>query len=146
MEKILFNNTPHPSPLLAKERGKSKKMQNNTKKIFKIVLVLVLFIFIIVFAFFRSKNLIFGVKIKDVNIITTEALPMDSIGKASGIRKITGNTKNATSLVLNGREISINQQGDFDETIALLSGYNIINIKAQDKFGHSDEKNYKLIY
>ncbi len=60
--------------------------------------------------------------------------------------KVTGNAKNATSLTLNGREISIDREGNFGETIALLSGYNIINIKARDKFGYIDEKNYKLIY
>ena len=38
------------------------------------------------------------------------------------------------------------EKGNFNETIALLLGYNIINIKAVDKFGHKDEKNYKLIY
>ncbi len=59
---------------------------------------------------------------------------------------VTGNAKNAVSLTINGREISINNKGDFDETIALLSGYNIINITAKDKFGYVDEKNYQLMH
>ena len=109
------------------------------KKILKIALISVLFIFIVAFAFFRSKNLIFGVKIKNVNII-------DGSKVTNNIMDINGNAKNAINLALNGREISVNQQGDFDETIALLSGYNVIEIKAQDKFGHRDEKNYKLMY
>lgn len=114
-------------------------MNNDAKKILKIALISVLFIFIVVFAFFRSKNLIFGVKIKNVNII-------DGSKVTNNIMDINGNAKNAINLALNGREISVNQQGNFDETIALLSGYNVIEIKAQDKFGHRDEKNYKLIY
>ena len=113
-------------------------MQNNAKKILKISLVLFLFLFIVVYAFFRSKDLIFGVKIKNVNLI-------DGIKATDSIQKITGNARNAIKLTLNGREISVNQQGDFDETIALLPGYNIIYIQAQDKFGHVDEKNYKLM-
>ncbi|MFA6273674.1 MAG: hypothetical protein WC662_00760 [Candidatus Paceibacterota bacterium] len=114
-------------------------MNQDAKKILKIILISVLFLFIIIFAFYRSKNLIFGVKIKNVNIINNAKV-------TESIQTITGNAKNATSLILNGREISINQQGDFNETISLLPGYNVINIKAQDKFGHVDEKNYKLIY
>jgi len=127
-------------------------MTQNVKKIAKIALISLFFLFIIIYAFFRSKDLIFGVKIKNVNLAVLEvpeALLMEnSISKASGtnILKITGNAKNAINLTLNGREISVDQKGNFDETIALLSGYNVINIKARDKFGDSDEKNYKIMY
>ncbi len=62
------------------------------------------------------------------------------------ILKVTGNARNAVSLTLNNREISINKDGDFDETIVLLSGYNIIQIQARDKFGYVDEKNYKVMF
>jgi len=83
--------------------------------------------------------LIFGVKIKNVNIT-------DGIKAADSILKVVGNAKNAINLSLDGREISIDENGNFNETIALLSGYNIINIRVKDKFGYVDEKNYKLIY
>jgi len=124
-------------------------MNQDTKKIIKIALISILFLFIVVYAFFRSKDLLFGVKIENVNIIVPEALLLEnSISKASGtnIRNITGIAKNAIKLTLNGREISIDQEGNFNETIILLPGYNIIDIKAQDKFGHIDEKNYQLMY
>ena len=113
-------------------------MRQDAKKIARIISLSILFLFIIVYAFFTSKDLIFGVKIKNVNIV-------DGAKVTESVLEITGNAKNAITLTLNGREISVNQQGDFDETISLLSGYNIINIKAQDKFGKIDEKNYKLI-
>lgn len=110
----------------------------STKKILQISALSIFSLFIIVYAFWGSHNLIFGVKIKDVNII-------DGAKITNSILKITGNAKNAINLVLNGREITINENGDFNETIALLSGYNIINIKAKDKFGYVDEKNYQII-
>lgn len=120
-------------------------MQHNAKKILKITSISVLFLFIVIYAFFRSKDLIFGVKIKNVNMMV-DGLPAQAGSKVTdSIMKINGNAKNAINLALNGREISVNQQGDFDETIALLSGYNVINIKAKDKFGNIDEKNYKVI-
>src|SRR3989344_7823408 len=114
-------------------------MRTDVKKILQIVGFSIFFLLIVIYAFFRSQDLIFGVKIKNVNIV-------DGIKISNSILKITGNAKNATNLTLNGREISIDQEGNFNETIALLIGYNIINIKAEDKFGYVDEKNYKLIY
>lgn len=114
-------------------------MNSDAKKIIKIAGLSLFFILIIVFAFFRSKDLIFGVKIKNVNIVDGSTITEDVI-------KLTGTAKNAIKLILNGREISVDQEGNFNETIALLSGYNIINIVAQDKFGDIDEKNYKLMH
>jgi hypothetical protein len=123
-------------------------MTINAKKIVKIAGLSAFFLIIVIFAFFRSSDLIFGVKIK--NVVFMEGTParttVQSGGKvADSIMKVEGSAKNAVSLALNGRIISINQKGDFSETIALLSGYNIINIRAQDKFGYVDEKNYQII-
>ncbi|MFA5932202.1 MAG: hypothetical protein WC793_02385 [Candidatus Paceibacterota bacterium] len=114
-------------------------MNNDAKKIVKIVGLSVFFLLIAIFAFFGSKDLIFGVKIRNVNLV-------DGSTVTDNIVKLTGNAKNAIELTLDGREISVDQGGNFNETIALLPGYNIINIKAKDKFGYVDEKNYKLMY
>jgi len=64
----------------------------------------------------------------------------------NSVVEVTGNAKNAINLALNGREISIDKSGNFKETIALLSGYNIINITVKDKFGYVDEKNYQIMH
>ncbi|MCC7160278.1 hypothetical protein IT399_00915 [Candidatus Nomurabacteria bacterium] len=114
-------------------------MSNDIKKIVKVSSLSIFFIFIIIYAFFISKDLIFGVKIRNVNI-------QDGTTISENVIKITGNAKNAVNLTLNGREISIDQAGNFNETISLLLGYNIVTIKAEDKFGYTDEKNYKLMH
>lgn len=113
-------------------------MNANFKKIVKISGFSIFFILIIIYAVFISKDLIFGIKITEVNL-------SDGAVFTENILKLTGNAKNAIKLTLNGREISIDQAGNFNETIALLPGYNIVTIKAQDKFGYTDEKNYKLM-
>jgi hypothetical protein len=116
----------------------------SSKKILKIVSLSIFLIFIVVYAFFRTKDLAFGVKIKDVNIV--DGLPAQTGTKVTeSILQITGNAKNAVNLTLNGRTISVDQKGNFNETIVLLSGYNVINIKAKDEFGNLDEKNYQII-
>ena len=96
-------------------------------------------ILIVIYAIIGSKDLIFGIKIRNINLI-------DGATVTDNVIKLTGNTKNAINLTLNGREISVDQEGNFFETIALLPEYNIINIKARDKFGYVDEKNYKIIF
>lgn len=114
-------------------------MSLSAKKITQIAALLVFFILILSYAFYRSHDLIYGVKIKNVNISDGETF-------TDPVLHLTGNAKNAVNLTLNGREITIDQSGNFNETIALLLGYNIVDIKAKDKFGYNDEKIYKLIY
>ncbi|TSC78081.1 MAG: Uncharacterized protein G01um101424_215 [Parcubacteria group bacterium Gr01-1014_24] len=123
-------------------------MNHNAKRISQIAGLSIFFLLIIIYAFFRSHDLIFGVKIKNVNIVdgAPARTTVQSGGKvANSVLQVTGNARNATNLTLNGREISIDQEGNFDETIVLLIGYNIINITAKDKFGYIDEKNYQII-
>ena len=115
------------------------KMNTDAKKILKIVSLSVFLIFIVTYTFFRSKDLIFGVRITGLNVT-------DGMKVADKIMKITGNARNAVSLTFDDRIISIDQKGNFNETIALLPGYNIISIKAKDEFGNSDQKDYKLMY
>ena len=114
-------------------------MNSDAKKIVKIASLSIFFLFIIVYAFFTSRDLIFGVKITNVNIVNGAKMTTNKL-------EITGNAKNAINLTLNGREISIDKAGNFDETIILLPGYNIVTIKAKDKFGNMDEKDYQLMY
>jgi len=118
-------------------------MNTNAKKIIKVAGVGLFFILIIGYSLFVSKDLIFGVKIKDVNFNGESAYSGATFTES--IVKVTGNAKNAIKLGLNGREISIDELGNFNETIALLSGYNIINLRAEDKFGYVDEKNFRLV-
>ena len=110
----------------------------NSKKLLKTVCLSIFLIFIILFALFRSKDLIFGVQIKDVNI-------EDGAKMSYNVIEIKGNALNAVHLTLNDRLISMDQRGNFEETIALYSGYNIMSIEAEDKFGNRDQKNYKLM-
>lgn len=114
-------------------------MQKDVKKLLKLGLISFLLLFIVTYAFFRTKDLIYGVKIENMNI-------NDGMTVNENILAIAGKARNAVNLSLNGRIISVDQTGKFNETIALYSGYNIISIKASDKFGNNDEKDYKLMH
>lgn len=113
-------------------------MRPNIKKIIKIGGMAVFLLLLVAYALFVSHDLLFGVKIKNVNI-------KDGATVTDSIIKVTGVAKNAIKLTLDGREISIDQQGNFSETIALTPGYNVVSLWAKDKFGYVDEKNYQII-
>lgn len=113
-------------------------IKTDARNILKITSLFLFFLLILGYAFFSSYDLVFGVKIKDINIINGEKI-------TASVINVNGNAKNAVNLILNGREISIDKKGNFNESIALFSGYNIISIEAKDKFGNSDEKDFRLI-
>ncbi|HEU0085718.1 MAG TPA: hypothetical protein VFQ59_02045 [Candidatus Paceibacterota bacterium] len=114
-------------------------MTTDGKKIARIVSLSILLLFILGYGTFRASGLLFGVKIKDINI--SEGAVIEE-----SIFVIRGNAKNAIEISINGREIWIDQEGNFHEAIAFLPGYNMVNIQAKDKFGNRDEKNYQLIF
>ncbi|MEK7569282.1 MAG: hypothetical protein AAB500_00100 [Patescibacteria group bacterium] len=109
-------------------------MTRDAKKILKYAALSVFSLVIVIYAYFRSTELIWGVKVKNVVLQREESM-----------LKISGNAKNAVHLALNGREISIDQAGNWNEALALLPGYNLLDINAKDKFGHESQKSYQLI-
>ncbi len=111
----------------------------DNQKFFRNIALSIFFVFILGFAFFGSYDLIFGVKIKNINIENGATV-------YESVEHVTGTARHAVSLTLNGREISIDKEGNFAETIALSPGYNIVSIEARDKFGSHDYKDYQLIY
>ena len=77
-------------------------MRDSAKKIIKISSLLFVFLFIITYGTFVSHNLIFGIKIKNLNI-------EDGTKYTENILKMTGKAENAVNLALNGREISVDE-------------------------------------
>ena len=59
---------------------------------------------------------------------------------------VSGKAENANYITLNGREIYIDKDGSFKESIALIPGVSVITINAQDKFGNDKEKKFQIVY
>lgn len=97
----------------------------------------ILFLFIAVYAFFHTKSLIFGVKIEVQGI-------ENGASYTSPIISISGQAKKAAIFTLNGREIFIDKDGDWQDELLLSLGYNIISFEAKDKFGNDVKKDYQL--
>ena len=93
---------------------------------------------IVVYAFFRSLNYIHGPSIDIYQPINGSAI-------ASTTVTIIGRADRVNTLSLNGKQIFIDESGNFKETIVVLPGINIITFSAQDQFGRTDNEQLELV-
>ena len=59
---------------------------------------------------------------------------------------IEGQGGNTKIITLNDRPIVVDEQGNFSEKILLSYGYNILELKAEDRFGKKTEKELQIVY
>ena len=90
------------------------------------------------YGYFRARDLIHGVTISVSGVY-------DGEGVHDAYLPISGNARNAVHLTLDGRDIQIDQNGDFHEDIVLLPGYNVLTLDARDKFGKETSKVFRVI-
>ncbi|MDE1874681.1 MAG: hypothetical protein KGI79_03665 [Patescibacteria group bacterium] len=88
---------------------------------------------------FRAKNLVEGPRIAINSPISGEAA-------TSSIIEIRGTAENISFLTLDDGQIFTDSSGRFDEKVLLSSGYNVVTLKARDRFGRIVEKTLQLTY
>ena len=59
---------------------------------------------------------------------------------------IKGRAVNVSSLRVNGRQIFTDEKGNFEVNLLLAAGYNIIEVKASDKFNREIKKFIEVVY
>jgi hypothetical protein len=101
----------------------------------KIKKLFFVFLFFLILIYFSTKlfNLISGPRIKIYSPAPGEIIKSDT-------QIIFGNAQNAKTIKINGREIDIDEKGDFKEEIIIKSPYTLIVIDAIDKYGKKKEK------
>jgi len=102
-----------------------------------VIACMILFGVIGAFSYIKTRPLIHG-----VNIIAT----ITHTNSDSSMIEVRGKAQNAVHLKLDGREISIAQDGTFDEKVALLPGLGVLTINAVDKFGNPKTKKLEFVY
>ena len=105
----------------------------------KTVIFILLLISIFGYTYFQMRNIVTGP-------VITISTPQDGAILTSSQTEISGTTKNISSISLNDRKIFIDESGVFKEKLLLSPGYNIITLKAKDKFGRKVKKTLELIY
>ncbi len=63
----------------------------------------------------------------------------------SSLATVSGKAAKAINLTLNGREIFIDKEGNFSESIAMLPGFSVVTINARDKFGKTAEQKFEIV-
>jgi hypothetical protein len=55
---------------------------------------------------------------------------------------ITGTAKHAKEITINGRPVSVDQQGNFSDGVILSAGYNIVEVEEVNQFGRVKQETY----
>lgn len=94
---------------------------------------------LISYGIFNARNLIIGpgIEIFSPNVDTETR---------ENFIVIKGRVKNITFITLNERSIFVDKEGYFQEKLLLSSGFNIIEIKARDRFKQEIKKTMRVYY
>lgn len=116
-------------------------MMTRTKSQFYLGIILgsLAFLIVIGYALYETWNYFSGPTI----YITS---PNNGATLNESLLEIQGVVKNASTIFLNGRRILANDKGEFKERLLLAKGYNIIDLKTEDKFKRTTEKQIQLVY
>lgn len=113
---------------------------HNTSKIINNAIFLGFFIFLIGYGLYNSRIFIAG---PQINVSSPEN---GATITESPLLKVKGTAKNIAFIELNGKSINTNADAEFDEPILLYPGYNIITIRASDKFDRKIERKIEVVY
>jgi hypothetical protein len=107
-------------------------------KLIKIVGTSIIAVLIIAFAIWRSLDYTRG-----PNIIVS--YPANGAEITEKFSTLEGQIERANNLLINGREINIDEKGAFKDDIVIFPGINVITVTAKDQFGRSVEDQLTLV-
>ncbi len=113
--------------------------RQKTKFYLKTLIIILFLIALFSYGVFEIWNYATGPKI----IISS---PINGSSVSESLIIIKGQTKNVTEITLNNRAIVIDEAGYFAEKILLSYGYNVLELKAQDRFGKKTEQKLQVVY
>jgi len=114
-------------------------MNTKIRTLLKIGLTITMVVVFALYGISRSQGFLKGPQI-------AISSPINGTISSNSAVKITGRAKNISLLYLNGRKIFTNEDGLFEESLLLAHGYNIIEIKAQDKFNREIREIRRIVY
>ena len=76
----------------------------------------------------------------------TVTSPPNGAAVSESLISIDGQAKNTKIITLNDRPIVVDEKGYFSEKILLSDGDNVLELKAEDKFGKKTEQELQIVY
>jgi len=109
------------------------------KKILTYIGMFFLFVIIVGYGIWRSRDLLFGIRISVSGI-------SDGMASQDSILTFSGMAKHATAITIDGGTVPLSDSGAWQDTLALSPGYNVVTITASDKFGRTIKNQYRVFY
>ncbi len=109
------------------------------KKLVRTLGFVLLFAIIIGYGVWRSRDILFGINLTVAGI-------QNGMETKEPLLSFSGTAKHVSNLAVNGQTIAAAEDGSWQDTIALLPGYNVITISATDKFDRTIKKTYQVFY
>lgn len=110
-----------------------------TKKIVRRLIFTFIILLIAGYALFASHDFILGPSLSLSEPTNGASFTTPSI-------RIKGIVRRIQDISLNGRSITIDDKGNFNEPALLAPGYNVFELVARDKFGRSKDYRLELVY
>ena len=77
--------------------------------------------------------------------VTLSTPPQDRFSTTSPVLEIAGQAVRTDILTINDSPLSLDLKGNFREHILLGVGYNVLSVKALDRYGRSSEEHMEVI-
>lgn len=113
-------------------------MHYRTKKKIGKYVGTILAIIILSYTGFEMKDVIAGPRISVDS-------PSNGATVVAGLVSLTGSAEHIALLQVNGNELFTDLKGRFTKDILLSEGYNVIEVRAEDRFGRRIEKKIELV-
>lgn len=105
-------------------------------RITKVILAL-FFVLVALYAYYEARGLLFGpsIEVSDKTAVSHDRF-ITVHGKAARIAQLT----------MNGKPVTVTEDGAFEEPYLLSDGYNRIVLRAQDGYGRTRESVIEVMY
>jgi hypothetical protein len=104
----------------------------------KIIIGIVFFLVIVTYGGFKMYSVLLGPEI----VIES---PQSGSTIMAPLITVTGQAKRIAKLYFNDRKIFTDDSGNFQESLLLARGYNILELEAEDGFGRKVTKHIELV-
>ena len=111
---------------------------HSPNRLIKVVVIGIAMLAILLYGFYEFRGYIYGPTLQ----ITT---PKNGDVIADGAVVVSGTALGINEITLNGRSIFVDEKGVFNETISLMSGYNILTVEVADRFGNHKKEVREVI-
>src|SRR3989344_85888 len=108
-------------------------MPKDARRLIRLALLFIAVCTLVGYSIFEARFLIQG------PVISVDT-PTNGATVTSSLIIIAGTAKNITDISLNDRKIFVDEKGNFSEQLLLAYGYNILTLKANDRFGRETKQ------